>query len=77
MKLGIPLIVQSQKAVGTSLPCEAVVEGHEKDGPAATEKKHLVRLGPAALPHYKCHASDFKHIKLISQFVSAWQQRSL
>lgn len=76
MKLSVPLVVQSQKAAGMSLPCEAVVEGHE-DCPAATQKKHLARLGPAALLHYKCHASDFKCIKFISPFLSAWQQLSL
>lgn len=44
MKLSIPLVVQSQKAVEMSLPCEGTTEGHEKDDPAATDKKHLVRL---------------------------------
>lgn len=44
MKLSVLLVVQSQKAVGMNLPCEAIVEGHQKDCPAATGKKHLVRL---------------------------------
>jgi len=51
MKLSVPLVVQSQEAVGMSLPHEGIVEGHEKHCPAATEKKHLARLGPAALLH--------------------------
>lgn len=77
MKLSIPLVVQSRKASGTGLPCEEMAAGQEKDCPAATEKKHVVRPGPAALPHYKCHASGCKHMKFISQLVSTWQQLSL
>lgn len=53
MKRSVPLVVQSQKAFGMSLPCDRVVEGHKNHSLATVEKKHLVRQWPAILLHYK------------------------